>query len=469
MKLINKNRGNIFLLFTRDPIIKSLHEELEYYVSDDERLLGIILYDKIDTNCFHAILLDRKLDGRYYLVAYSQDNDTIGKARKMLSNLMENYTYPFPTSQVPESIFFNPSVVEDQAHPSFRELRDNPLFFAAKKVIEEVSFHFNDKDNNFVNQFQSLNGFDARVWELYLKCYLREEGFDFEEKHAVPDFIVQKGFNKVGIEAVTVAAKDKSLQTNPYDFQKILKALENDVPLMFGSPLYSKVKHICDNCSYWTLPQMKDIPFVLAIADYHGIMSMTWSFPAIISALYGIDQTIELNENNDPRLKTINGLTLFKKNGTAISPLFFSKDFENVSAVLFSPCGTISKFNRMGVQAGLGLPGFSTLLQIKTCYNNLENALFPNLIMETISEESNETWADGIQFFHNPMAIRPLNPDLFPSAGHHFYKNGELFSSLPKDHVISTTTFNIKGSVKVPDLKIESKNVYVENLRQWNL
>lgn len=67
------------------------------------------------------------------------------------------------------------------------------------------------------------------------------------------------------------------------------------------------------------------------------------------------------------------------------------------------------------------------------------------------------------------MAIRPLNPDLFPSAGHHFYKNGELFSSLPKDHVISTTTFNIKGSVKVPDLKIESKNVFVENLRQWNL
>lgn len=216
-------------------------------------------------------------------------------------------------------------------------------------------------------------------------------------------------------------------------------------------------------------PSDERYPFVLAIADFHGIMSMTWTFPAIVSALYGIDQTIEVDENNNPRLKTINGLNYFKKNGTAISPLFSSKDFENVSAVLFSPCGTISKFNRMGIQAGFGISGFSTLVQVKTCYNHFENAFFPNLIMEPITEDSHETWADGIQFFHNPRALRPLDPNLFPSAGHHFFKEGQLYSQIPKDHMISTTTFNIKGNPVVPYLRIDSKNVYADVSRQWNL
>ncbi|MBD5232715.1 MAG: glycosaminoglycan attachment protein [Bacteroidales bacterium] len=469
MKRINQNRGNIHLLFTRDPLLTLFHEEMEYFTSDDERLLGVVLRDKVDSDCYHAILLDRKLDGKYAIVNYSQDNETIGRARQKLSNMMNEYEYPYPSSQVTQSVFFNPVVKENQEHPSFKELRDNPFFAAAKRVIDEISFHFNDKDNNFVDQFQSQNGFDARVWELYLKCYLREEGFDFEEKYAVPDFIVEKGKNKVGIEAVTVSEKDKKIQTDPYDIKMIQEALKNDVPLMFGSPLYTKVKHTCENSNYWNLPQMKDVPFMLAIADFHGIMSMTWTFPAIVSALYGIDQTIEVDENNDPRLKTINGLNHFKKNGTTIPPLFFSKDFENVSAVLFSPCGTISKFNRMGVQAGFGIPGFSTLVQIKTCYNHLENAFFPNLVMEPITEESHETWADGIQIFHNPLAVRPLDHDLFPLAGHHFYKDGQLYSQIPKDHVISTTTFNISGNPKVPYKRIDSKNVFVDVSRQWNL
>lgn len=219
MKNINKNRGNIFLLFTRHPLLDVLHEEVEYFVSDDERLLGIILRDKVDPDCFHAMLLDRNLDGKYALKNYSQDNNTIGKARKMLSEMMDTYDYPYQSSQIINSLFFNPVVAKGQEHPSFREVRDNPFFAAAKRVIEEVSFHFNDKDNNFVDQFQSLNGFDARVWELYLKCYLREEGFDFEEKHAVPDFIITKGDDRVGIEAVTVSSKDKKSKSIPMTYR----------------------------------------------------------------------------------------------------------------------------------------------------------------------------------------------------------------------------------------------------------
>ena len=48
MKILNRNRANILLLFMRDPFAKTTIEELEYYTSDDEVLVGFVAKDRID-------------------------------------------------------------------------------------------------------------------------------------------------------------------------------------------------------------------------------------------------------------------------------------------------------------------------------------------------------------------------------------------------------------------------------------
>ena len=41
-------------------------------------------------------------------------------------------------------------------------------------MLADIAATFNDKDGNFVKDFQTA-GFDARIWELYLHAYLRSD------------------------------------------------------------------------------------------------------------------------------------------------------------------------------------------------------------------------------------------------------------------------------------------------------
>ena len=50
--------------------------------------------------------------------------------------------------------------------------------------------YFEDVDRNFIQQFQS-DGFDARIWELYLYALLNELGYGLDRAHAAPDFHCQ--------------------------------------------------------------------------------------------------------------------------------------------------------------------------------------------------------------------------------------------------------------------------------------
>lgn len=471
MKRINSNKAKILLLFTRDPRVKICNKELEYYASDDDTLLGFVSQDNIDKT-FHSFLFDRDTQNKYCLVDMELDSDTIKEARLELEEMMKSYVRDSASLQrkEPANDFFLPKVSSKQQNPYFKMLNDKDGFLcAAKKVIEEISYHFVDRDGNFVDQLQSKNGLDARIWELYLWCYLREEDFNFNYDNDAPDFMIEKWGQEVAIEAVHVSRKqepEESAQT--ISFEEIKKKLENDIPLLFGSPLYSKLKHTYNNQPYWDLPHVKGKPLVYAIADFHADMSMTWSFPGIISILYGIEQEALKNEDGTINLQNESG-AVFKKKDTNISPLFLDHQFCHVSAVLFSPCGTLSKFNRMGVQAGYGNDIY-TIYQVKMCYNSSHNAIYPDIIGNTIDETCSESWADGIQIFHNPFAEIPLNPKLFPHAGHHFYKDGVLYSDTPDNQIISTTTYNFKNlPIAPPSFKLHSNEVFKSMTKIWRM
>ena len=471
MKLLNPNRANILLMFTRNPSVKISTKELEYYQSDDEKLIGFVSVDNVD-GTYHAMLFDRNSLGRYQIVDMDLDHETIDEARNSLAVMMVNYVPDDKELQKGGKAVDLFTVVADksQIHPNFIKLKDEGFFTAAKKVIEEVGYHHEDIDGNFNEQLQSINGFDARIWELYLWCYFREEDFEFDTTHDAPDFMLKKFGKEVAVEAVHIK-RTQGLDEEMIlmDFQTVLEKLRNEMPVMFGSPLYSKLTHEYQHQRYWELPHVNGKPLVFAIADFHADMSMTWSFPAITSILYGIEQVAEKDENGNVTLVTASGNKFAKKSKVEILPLFLDDQFKHVSAVLFSPCGTISKFNRMGVQAGYGDRNY-TLFQVKMCYNHLENAVFPNVFFNVIDENSHETWADGIQIFHNPFAEIPLNPLLFPHAGHHFYKDGFLYSKMPPNSIISSTTWNIKNlPFEMGNFSFHTKETFDQIVRQFNL
>lgn len=471
MKPLNANRARLLLLFTRTPNIKMVNKELEYYQSDDEKLIGFVSFDIID-HTYHAMLFDRNSLGRYENVDIRLDHDSIEEAKDSLEEMMNDYVRDNDSLKRDgeKNDYYTLVAEESQIHPNFMILKDNGFYAAAKKVIEEVGYHHVDIDGNFTNQIQSINGFDARIWELYLWCYFREEDFDFDTTHDAPDFMLKKWGEEVAVEAVHIKrTQGLEEEMTELDIKTIFEKLRNEMPVMFGSSLFSKLKHENQNQKYWELPHVKDKPLVFAIADFHADMSMTWSFPAITSILYGINQMAEKDEEGKTTLVSAFGEKYTKKNNVQISPLFLNEEFKHVSAVLFSPCGTITKFNRMGVQAGYGDSNY-TLLQMKICYNHLHNAIYPNVFFNVIDENCNETWADGIQIFHNPMAEIPLNPALFPHAGHHFYKDGLLYSDMPQDSIISTMTWNIKNMpFKIQNLSFHTKEAFDRIVKQYNM
>ena len=106
--------------------------------------------------------------------------------------------------------------------------------------------------------------------------------------------------------------------------------LDNEIPLMFGSSLFSKVNHECNKKKYWELDHVKGIPLLFAIEDFHEDASMMWTFNGVISILYGIDQNIMNDESGRIVLNTTNGKIFVKdgKNGKVeIAPLFFNNSY----------------------------------------------------------------------------------------------------------------------------------------------
>jgi len=99
----------------------------------------------------------------------------------------------------------------------------------------------------------------------------------------------------------------------------------------------------------------------------------------------------------------------------------------------------------MGKLAGFGDHKVQ-LVRIGTCYNPDPNATEPNKFMVNVEDnEYKESWSQGLEMFHNPKALHPINFDLFPDIVHHNLEDGLIKSSIPEFHPIqSITSISIK-------------------------
>src|SRR5712692_4802526 len=338
---------------------------------------------------------------------------------------------------------FTTSLPIERIHPpNFIHLSRAPQLMPARTVITKIMPYYIDIDGNFVEQFQST-GFDARLWELYLYAYLTEEELFLDRSHPAPDFLVTKYGKTVAIEAVIVGRREE----NPRRYfgtlpkwkspEEVLKAQEHEIPLKFGSPLYSKLKK-----EYWNLPHVQGKPLVFAIADFHDDQSMLWSFTALINYLYGMRHEHYHDEKSKLVISPIPIATHKVGEKEIPSGYFFRPDAEHVSAVLSSASGTISKFNRIGRQAGFHDPKV-VMIRSGTCYNHDSNSAVPKRFLYKVDESCNETWAEGLSMFHNPNAYHPVPEELFPSIAHHHFCEGQIVSRLPEFHPFASVTYDL--------------------------
>ena len=444
---VNKNRFDIFLLFTRNHMINLIAKELEYYANDDASLLGIILFDYTDKD-FNYVLLARDENRQFRAFEIKTDFKLVEDARDALINSMK-----WKTSQqlkmVPQGSsrkgvkLFDIVVPSSKLHPYFKRLNEDKHFTPSKNTLIEISNHFNDIDGNFVEQFQSVNGFDARIWEIYLFATFIELHFEVDRTYDRPDFVIKKKEIEFAVEAVIVSRKNDKpptyLNLEPTITPgEIKNDLENEAQLRFGSALFSKLQK-----EYWNLPHIKGMPIVLAIADFSDTASMTWTSTALTEYLYGQKVKLKKTEKGVEYVKNEKAKPYIKKSGVEIDSGFFFQDgVENISGILFSSMGTLSKFTRMGIQAGFGVKD-QVVRRFGDFYNPDPKALRPLPFTYVVTEETHETWSEGVNLFHNPNAKYPIDMELFENIAHHKFIDGDIHSWLPDFHPISSMDINI--------------------------
>ena len=336
----------------------------------------------------------------------------------------------------------------EKLHPYFRELYERPGRAPARAVVREIGPWLAPADPHFVEEFQ-FHQFDQRLWELYLWASFRELGFDIEQLEA-PDFVCSAPGIQFAVEATTVAPSQSGALAShpePKTQEEMQEFLANYMPMKFGTPLTSKLNKVdSEGRHYWERDETKDKPFVIAVADFHKqaekhqLGSMTYTHSALWPYLYG--HRVEW-EMVDGELRTSPVENPVHKFGEKEVPsgFFDLPGAENISAILFSNAGTISKFDRIGVTAGFAAPSHK-YMRFGYRYNSDPNALIGIPFMEDVSDANyEEGWSDELQIFHNPNARIPLDHAWLSGLSQFYFdSSGQQFSLIPDHHVWSSGT-----------------------------
>jgi hypothetical protein len=430
--------------YARRPMIRIIAGEVAWYEAFDRKLLAVITFDITDSD-YGFVVLARDARKMFRCVNVDTSFATVKEAEKNLHRVIASYgndgqeIYPQGDEKEHPYEIFIPVVVDDALHPYFRALISEERFEAARNLIREIVYSYKDPDGHYIKEFQT-NGFDARLWELYLYVFLHNEGFEFIQGNPSPDFHLSKFGNEYLIEAVTVNPSQDPKRPDaatPTNDDEAMKLADNYLPIKFGSPLFSKMKK-----EYWNFTHVKGKPFILAIHDYHMTGSMTWSRVGLSEYLYGFRTRIHKDESGvDTQM--IERIEQHEWNGKVIPSSFFSQPgTENVSAVLFSNAATITKFNRMGKLAGLGSQNVK-MIRKGLMFDPSPNALRPKeFTFDVDSPEYEESWFDSIVMFHNSRALIPVDPAAFPNISHIWVdeNTGECTGIQQPNDVLSSIT-----------------------------
>lgn len=454
MKPISFLRFNALASYARHPRTRFVADELSAFEHADERVLGLVIRDRIDGD-FAGIVFARDERLRYRWIGMTEFERSERRARARLRPKLER------AAMAPDDDhhqgdadgepvdFFEPVVPPERLHNDFETLRSSIGFSPARGIIEPMMRWYEDVDGNFIEQFQTA-GFDARLWELYLFAAFVELGFSIDRDEPAPDFIAHAPWGELAVEAVTVnptqAIGGKPLPPPPTNTTEEREAfLKQYMPIKFANALYNKLQK-----EYWAKPHVRDMPFAIAVEDFSSPGSMVFTRSALQIYLYGYDH--DWHHDKDGRL-VITPRRVAEhqwEDKKKPSGFFFLPGAENVSAVIFSNAGTISKFNRMGVLAGFGADDIQ-LIRRGLAINPDPNATEPSPFEQVVTEAGySESWVEGIDVYHNPRALTPLDPSLMAGAAHIRLRNdGQMEADVPPWHPLGSLTFITKAGLHV--------------------
>ncbi len=438
MKELTEQRFEALAGYTRRPDLISLLQEAAWFATPDERLLGVVTWDRIDRD-FGWVLLGRDRSLRFRAIAVEASLPTFEQSRASLEAAITahvaepDHSYHQGDESGDPVDFFAPIVPEARLNPTFRILLDDPRYSPAREMIQAMMRFYEDPDGNFIEQFQT-GGFDPRVWELYLFATFTELGFAHEEGVAVPDLLLTSPNGRLAIEATTVNPPQQGGVPKPTTLAEARAYIENYVPIKLARSLTRKLYH---KTRYWTVPGAQDIPFLIALQDFHAPHAMSRIVMPATEYVFGVRHSIVDGERRIERLRK----HVYRRTHEA-SHFFGLPESENVSAVMLNPVGTIPKFNRMGFIAGFGDR------RIKMTHSGIRRGeIDPDgpgplpFSRDVHSPGYVEKWVEGTVILHNPNARIPLDPELIPGANHEFLQpDGSILSMLPEFQPYSSGT-----------------------------
>ncbi len=438
-----RQRFNLLSIGTRMSSSILFAEEVSYWTEHEERLLGLVFRDRVDSD-YGWILLARDRIGRFRCVDLKVDLRTAEFAargvRQRIADAIESNEIPVLGDQgdetnYPTDLLTVPAGTKpEDLHPHFRLLMHTPGRAPARAALREIGPWLAPTDPHFVREFQ-FSQFDQRLWELYLWSAFRDMGFDVRQPEA-PDFLCSRPGFEFTVEATTVTASQSGPLANhpqPKSPDEMKAFLADYMPMKFGSSLTSKLKKK-DKAgrNYWERGEAASKPFVIAIADFHipggdgAVGSMTYTQSSLWPYLYGHRIEYEL-VNDQLVVGTKKGYDHVYGDKVVPTGFFELPGAEYISAVLFSNAGTLSKFDRMGVGAGFGAANHR-YFRFGLRLNPDPNAVEGNPFMDEILAGHDESWAEELQLFHNPNARNPLPQRSLPGVTEHFFRNGQPIS-----------------------------------------
>lgn len=310
---------------------------------------------------------------------------------------------------------FEPIVDEAKQHQHFRSVLMQE-HAASRDVVMGWADGFPNRDGKFVQEFQI--SFNSPFWEIYLYAVFREYGFAFDWSRASPDFLLARDGYQFCVEAVTANAADgkpnewdrKFDPENPMPID--IAALNKEAMVRLANAIQSKHKKYTS--SYAKLPHVGGKPFVLAVAPFEQPHFNHQYNRPIKSVLYdhyvdeGAYQKDPKAFPNGPPTRHLGFVT--KDNGADIQLGFFNDDrMRHISAVLFSCTATWGKVDALSAQT----KDRRTIVQ--TVWGSEPDGR--PAMRAGYAEEIGETLTDGLQIYHNPYALHPLDPSVFRRRG----------------------------------------------------
>jgi len=339
-------------------------------------------------------------------------------------------------------LFQDLKIDEQKLHQKYKIIKNNLFLTGEHEILKDWINGFEDRDNKIVKEFQTT--FHSSFWEFYLYAVFKKLNFKIDFSENIPDFIV-KSPTELYIEAVVSNIKQTGEKEEERTFDDILGMLNpphlqddfyqklDESIVRHSNAILSKSKKYL--CKYSKLDYINtEVPYIIALSGYDQINYGNQYIYPMMALLFGAYYNIDSDAYQRRE-------SIMKPNSEAKIDigLFNNKDFEHISAIIFSATITLGKLT------SLSLSQNKSSLKTNFVINIRHDTDKPNWQLQLINENDCEDLTDGLFIFHNPFAKNKLDENIFKDTGIMEIKQGENGHTFENNRLPLFSRFNNFG------------------------